>query len=45
MKSIIFNGKHDLRLKETEVPKAGRGEVVIKVMVCGICGTNVQIYV
>lgn len=44
MKSTVFYGKHDLRVEEIEMPKAGDGEVVVKVMACGICGTDVHIY-
>jgi len=31
-------------LEEREVPACGPGEVLIKVMACGICGTDVHIY-
>ncbi len=44
MKAAVFYGKHDLRLEELEMPKAGQGEVVINVKACGICGTDVHIF-
>jgi len=44
MKAAVFYGKHDLRIEDIPMPKAGRGEVVLKVMACGICGTDVHIY-
>lgn len=44
MKSAVFYGKHDLRVEESIVPKPGPTEVLIQVMACGICGTDIHIY-
>lgn len=44
MRSAVFYSKNDLRIEEIENPTAGAGEVVIKVMACGVCGTDVHIY-
>ncbi len=44
MKSAVFYGKHDLRIEEVPMPKPDDNEVLIKVMACGICGTDVHIY-
>lgn len=44
MKAAVFYGKHDLRVEEIAKPSAGAGEVVIRVMACGICGTDVHIF-
>lgn len=44
MKAAVFYGKHDLRIEEIPVPEPGYGEVLIKVMACGICGTDVHIF-
>ena len=44
MKAAVFYGKHDLRIEEIPMPRAQKGEVVIKVMACGICGTDVHIF-
>lgn len=44
MKSAVFYGKRDIRVEEREIPKAGEGEVVIKVMACGVCGSDVHIF-
>lgn len=44
VKSAVFYGKHDLRLEERELPKVGANDVLIKVMACGVCGTDVHIY-
>lgn len=34
----------DLRIEDIPVPKVGDKEVLIKVMACGVCGTDVHIY-
>lgn len=44
MKAAVFYGKHDLRLENIPLPKAKADEVVVKVMACGICGTDIHIY-
>lgn len=44
MKAGVFFDKNDLRVMEIEKPEAKAGEVLIKVMACGICGTDVHIF-
>ena len=44
MKSAVFYGKHDLRIEELQKPSPKDREVLIKVMACGVCGTDVHIY-
>lgn len=44
MKAAVFYGKNDLRIENIEKPQAQDGEVLIKVMACGICGTDVHIF-
>lgn len=43
MKANYFVGNGSFQLRDTAIPKAGPGEVVIKNMVCGVCGTDVHI--
>jgi 2-desacetyl-2-hydroxyethyl bacteriochlorophyllide A dehydrogenase len=43
MSAAVFHGPDDLRIEEVPVPVAGPDEVVIKVDICGICGTDVHI--
>ncbi len=43
MKANYFIGNGSFQLRDTAIPKAGPGEVVIKNMVCGVCGTDVHI--
>lgn len=44
MKAAVFYEKNDLRIETMEKPKARCGEVLVKVMACGICGTDVHIF-
>lgn len=44
MKAAVFYKKHDIKIEEIKKPEPGAGEVLIKVMACGICGTDVHIF-
>lgn len=44
MKSAVFFEKHKLVIENIETPMPGANEVLIKVMACGICGTDVHIF-
>ncbi len=44
MKSAVFYGKHDVRMVEAEKPVPAQGELLVKVMACGVCGTDVHIF-
>lgn len=44
MKAAVFYKEHDLRIEEINKPKPKDNEVLIKVMACGICGTDVHIF-
>ncbi len=44
MKAAVFYGKQDLRIIDIPVPEINDNEVLVKVMACGICGTDVHIY-
>jgi len=37
--SLWYNNK-DIRLKEEPVPKPGPGEALLKIAVCGLCGSD-----
>lgn len=41
MKAAVLHANKDLRYEEIETPKAGAGEVVIRVKATGICGSDV----
>jgi len=44
MKSAWVTGKERIELIEKEYPKPGANEVTVKVMACGICGTDLHFY-
>lgn len=43
MRAAVFHGVNDLRLEEVPIPTPGPGEVVVKVTMTTICGTDVHI--
>ncbi len=44
MKSAVFYGKHNMKVTDMPMPKMGEKDVLIKIMACGVCGTDVHIY-
>ena len=40
MKAAVYHGRGDIRVEERHDPVAGPGEVLLKVSVTGICGTD-----
>lgn len=44
MKVAVLTGVEKLTIEEKPVPKVGPGEALVKVEVCGICGTDVHAY-
>lgn len=44
MKAAVFYGKKDLKIENIETPKPKQGQVLVRVMACGICGTDVHIF-
>lgn len=44
MKSAVFYGKHDMRIQDSPMPTVGPEDVLIQVMACGVCGTDVHIF-
>ena len=44
MKAAVFYGKGQLRVTEVPTPVPKSGEVLVRVMACGICGTDVHIF-
>ena len=43
MKAAMLYGVKDLRLEDIPVPKAGAGEVLVKVKAATTCGTDLKI--
>jgi L-iditol 2-dehydrogenase len=44
MKQAVLTGPKTIEVQETERPSAGPHEVVVKVEVCGICGSDLHMY-
>lgn len=44
MRSAVFYGKKKIRVEDLTKPEIGPEEVLIKVMACGVCGTDVHIF-
>jgi L-iditol 2-dehydrogenase len=42
MRAVIYRGVNDMRLETVAVPAIGRGELLVKVATCGICGTDLK---
>jgi len=42
MTAAVYRGKEDVRLETVPVPQIGRGEILVKVHTCGICGTDLK---
>jgi L-iditol 2-dehydrogenase len=43
MTAAVLHGAEDLRIDEVALPRASEHEVLLKVEICGICGTDVHI--
>src|SRR5256712_13337845 len=42
MLAAVYRGVNDVRLETVPVPEIGRGEILVKVHTCGICGTDLK---
>src|SRR5256885_4917415 len=42
MTDAVYRGKEDVRLETVPVPKIRRGEILVEVHTCGICGTDLK---
>jgi L-iditol 2-dehydrogenase len=44
MRAGFFVGDRQMELREAPVPSPGAGEVLVRVLACGVCGTDHHIY-
>ncbi len=44
MKAAILAGKEHFEIREVEKPRCGSEEVLVKVKICAICGTDLRIF-
>jgi (R,R)-butanediol dehydrogenase/meso-butanediol dehydrogenase/diacetyl reductase len=42
MKAIRWSGRDDVQLAEVPVPEPGPGEILLRVIACGICGSDLK---
>lgn len=42
MRVAVYHNNNDIRIEEMPIPKIGPGELLVKVMASGICGTDVM---
>jgi L-iditol 2-dehydrogenase len=42
MQAAVYRGVNDVRLETVPVPNIGRGEMLVRVHSCGICGTDLK---
>lgn len=44
MRAAVINGPGEIKVIEKPIPQPGRGEVLVKVKFCGICGTDLHAF-
>jgi len=44
MKGVVFLGNRQLEVRDFPVPEPGHGEVLIKIIASGICGSDLHVY-
>lgn len=44
MKAAIYQGNNTILVKDVPMPSMGSDDILVKVMACGICGTDVHIF-
>jgi len=42
MKAALIRGVNDVRIEDVSIPKIGRKEALVKMMACGVCGTDIE---
>src|SRR5258708_2438163 len=42
MRAAVYHGINDVRVETVPVPPIGRGELLVRVHTCGICGTDLK---
>jgi L-iditol 2-dehydrogenase len=42
MQAAVYRGVNDVRLETVPVPSIGRGEMLVRVHSCGVCGTDLK---
>src|SRR2546421_10392494 len=42
MRAAVYRGVDNMRLETVETPRPGPGDVLVRVEVCGVCGTDLK---
>ncbi len=42
MRAVVYRGINDMRIETVPVPTIGRGEILVRIATCGICGTDLK---
>ncbi len=42
MQAAVYRGVNDVRVESVPVPRIGRGEILLQVVTCGVCGTDLK---
>ncbi|MHB8301219.1 MAG: zinc-dependent dehydrogenase [Acidobacteriaceae bacterium] len=42
MRAAVYRGVNDVRVETVPVPEIGRGDVLVRIDTCGICGTDLK---
>src|SRR6202045_246765 len=42
MRAVVYRGVNDMRLESVPVPSIGRGELLVRIATCGVCGTDLK---
>jgi L-iditol 2-dehydrogenase len=42
MQAAVYRGMNDVRMETVPVPAIGRGEMLVRVHTCGVCGTDLK---
>ncbi|MFP5235927.1 MAG: zinc-dependent dehydrogenase [Acidobacteriota bacterium] len=42
MRAVVYRGVNDMRVETVPVPSIGRGELLVRIATCGICGTDLK---
>ncbi len=42
MRAVVYHGVNDMRIETVPVPRIGKGELLVKIATCGICGTDLK---
>lgn len=42
MRAAVYRGVDEVRVETVDVPRIGKGEVLVRVEVCGVCGTDLK---